>query len=136
MFTSIFRSLKRARRPGAPASSVEVDARQGSGAGSAASISRLEMVEHLKRVIDPEVGLNIVDLGLVYGMELEGKVVHVTLTMTTPACPMSRYIMQRTRKTLERIEGVEEVEIDLVWEPPWSAHMIDPESRRRLWGIR
>lgn len=93
-------------------------------------ISRSRVVDHLRQVVDPEVGLNVVDLGLIYDLEIEDGTVRVTLTMTTPACPMSGYIRDRIDELLGSAEGVEHVETELVWEPAWSPQMIHPEYRR------
>ncbi len=93
--------------------------------------SRMELVDRLQAVIDPEIGLNIVDLGLIYDLQvsLEGTVV-VKLTMTTPACPLSGYIKREVARVLQRTPGIRRGIIELVWEPPWSPYMIDPEVRR------
>ncbi len=99
-------------------------------------LDRKEVARLLKYVIDPEVGINIVDLGLVYDLRLEGERASLTLTMTTPACPMSRYIMQQSEMVLSRIRGIFDVDVDLVWQPPWSPAMIEPEVRERMFGSR
>lgn len=114
-------------------------ASQGTGAGNVTQdpgIDRLEVAEKLTRVIDPEVGMNIVDLGLVYDLEIDGEVVVVRLTMTTPACPMSSYIRQEAGKALRGISGLRRIETELVWEPAWSPRMIDPEASVRRFGVR
>ncbi len=93
--------------------------------------SRLEVVERLRSVIDPELGLNIVDLGLIYDLQVSPEgTVEIKLTMTTPACPMSSYIKQEVARVLQRTPGIRRGIIELVWEPPWSPYMIDPEVRR------
>ena len=96
--------------------------------------SRLQIADALKHVIDPEVGINIVDLGLVYDIQIEDDTVALALTMTTPACPMSSYIKRHAATMLDGVPGVERVQIDLVWEPPWSPAMIEPEIRARHFG--
>ena len=92
----------------------------------------------LKHVIDPEVGLNIVDLGLVYGIRIEDRLVRLTMTMTTPACPLSEHIKQdATQSVLAACPGAVDVAIELVWEPPWGSHMMSPEAKRQMgWGGR
>ena len=97
---------------------------------------RLVIAEKLRRVIDPEVGINIVDLGLIYDLELEGDTVVVRLTMTTPACPMSSYIRQEVGNALKRVPGLRRGVTELVWDPPWSPHMMDPEVSARRFGVR
>ncbi len=96
--------------------------------------TRPAVAQALRGVIDPEVGLDVVALGLVYGVRAEGGSVDVALTMTTPACPMSSYLVQHAEHALRRLPGVEEARVHLVWQPPWSPDMIDPEARRGLFG--
>lgn len=87
----------------------------------------------LRTVIDPEVGINILDLGLVYGIALDERVVRVTMTMTTPACPMGEHIRDQVQsRVLAQFAGVERVEVEIVWDPPWSSDKISPEGKREL----
>ncbi len=87
----------------------------------------------LSLVIDPEIGENIVDLGLVYGIEVEGNIVKVTLTMTTPACPMGEMLLDDIHATLTRmLPNDMEFDIDLVWEPPWDPSLISAAAKQRL----
>ena len=77
--------------------------------------------EALRAVDDPEAGMNIVDLGLVYGVDVTPDAVHVDLTMTTAACPMTDMIVAQVRDVLERIMPVGmSVDVELVWDPPWT----------------
>jgi metal-sulfur cluster biosynthetic enzyme/Fe-S cluster assembly iron-binding protein IscA len=94
--------------------------------------------EALKQVIDPELGLNIVDLGLIYRVEIDGCRVHVTMTMTTPACPLSAHIEQEARRSIrERFPGTSEIEVKLVWSPPWNPQMMSDEAKQQMgWGKR
>jgi metal-sulfur cluster biosynthetic enzyme len=89
----------------------------------------------LCQVIDPELGCNIIDLGLVYSIETNGAAVRVKMTLTTPGCPMHESIAQGVQMALLRCEGVEDVEVDLVWDPPWNPAMMTPAGRTRL-GVR
>jgi len=90
----------------------------------------------LRKVIDPEVGMNIVDLGLVYGVEISDNQLHVDLTMTTPACPMSEIILDDARHLLgPLIPDNAEMDIKLVWEPPWSPDKMSAHAREHFgWG--
>ncbi len=89
----------------------------------------------LRLVIDPEIGVNIVDLGLVYEVTVTNSDVHVELTMTTPACPLSEYVTTNAEATIwQNVPGVTAVNIDLVWEPAWNPDMISDEARRQLGG--
>jgi len=77
--------------------------------------------EALRAVDDPEAGMNIVDLGLVYGVDVTHEGVHVAMTMTTAACPMTDMIVAQVRDVLERIVPVgTSVDVELVWDPPWT----------------
>jgi metal-sulfur cluster biosynthetic enzyme len=88
----------------------------------------------LRRVNDPELGCNIVDLGLVYGVRIEGRRVVVTMTLSSPGCPMSDSLVNAARRVVLGLEGVDEVQVDVVWEPRWSpARMTD--RGRQLTGV-
>lgn len=87
----------------------------------------------LRAVKDPELGLNIVDIGLIYDTAVnEAGEVRVTMTLTSPGCPSGAEIMQDARTVLEDLEGVQRVEIDLVWEPFWTPERMDPRVRAFL----
>lgn len=91
------------------------------------------LLEGLKAVIDPEIGLNIVDLGLVYDLEIVGDgTVRIEMTLTTPGCPLHAAINDAVHRALEPLPGVREVALDLVWAPPWTPEMITPAGRRAL----
>ncbi|KPL86968.1 metal-sulfur cluster assembly factor [Ardenticatena maritima] len=100
-------------------------------------VAEKEVWEALKQVIDPELGVNIVDLGLVYEVHCtpEGRV-QVKMTMTTPACPLSRYLTDAVEAALWRLDGVSAVDVQLVWDPPWHAGMMTEEAKRALGWIR
>jgi metal-sulfur cluster biosynthetic enzyme len=89
--------------------------------------------EALRLVIDPEVGINIVDLGLVYGVVVRDGAVRVTMTMTTPACPLGEHL---TREVEARVRaeypGFDQVEVEIVWDPPWNPHCMSLEARQQL----
>ena len=101
------------------------------------SITEATVRAALRNVIDPELGINIVDLGLVYGVEIDGSHVRVVMTMTTPACPLGDYLKDLVDSTVKRgVPGVQEVEIALVWEPPWDPEMMSEDAKRQLDGGR
>lgn len=91
-----------------------------------------EVREALRRVIDPELGMNIVDLGLIYDIRTEGGEVEVELTLTSPGCPLAPVIDKMIKDEVGKVAGVEVVTIDLVWDPPWNTDMITPEMRAEL----
>jgi metal-sulfur cluster biosynthetic enzyme len=90
-----------------------------------------EVREALRGVDDPEVGMNVVDLGLVYGIDIAIEGVHVALTMTTPACPMGGMIADDARRAVGALlpDGVP-LTVDLVWEPPWTPARMSPFARQ------
>lgn len=86
----------------------------------------------LKSVMDPELGLNIVDLGLVYDVEVEAGRAKVTMTLTSPGCPAGGQILMGAQQAAESVEGVDSAEVNLVWKPFWSPDRIDPKVRAAL----
>jgi metal-sulfur cluster biosynthetic enzyme len=87
----------------------------------------------LLKVIDPEAGENIVDLGLVYGIEVENNAAKVNLTMTSPACPVGEMLLDDIHSTLTNMLPDEmKIDINLVWDPPWNPDMISNEAKQRL----
>jgi metal-sulfur cluster biosynthetic enzyme len=92
-----------------------------------------DILSALTAVIDPELGINIVDLGLVYRAERIGDVVAVRMTMTTPSCPLGEMLLDEVRAALhEKYPQAAEVSVELVWDPPWSAELMSPAARRQL----
>jgi metal-sulfur cluster biosynthetic enzyme len=86
----------------------------------------------LREVIDPELGVNIVDLGLVYAIESDDQAVHVRMTMTTPSCPMGSMLAEEARAVVSRRFTNHRVDVDLVWDPPWRADMMSQLARIEL----
>ncbi len=83
-----------------------------------------EVYQRLKRVIDPEIGLSIIKLGLVYDLAVQDGVVTVTMTLTTPGCPMGGPITDGVRGVVAELPWVNDVVVNVVWEPAWSPAMI------------
>lgn len=92
----------------------------------------VELIEALKEVIDPELMVNIVDLGLVYDVTQEEGKVSVDMTLTSPACPAGPQLVQQSKMALEKLEDVEEAEIKLVMSPPWTPERMTDEARDEL----
>jgi metal-sulfur cluster biosynthetic enzyme len=93
--------------------------------------------EALRQVLDPEVGINIVDLGLVYRIEIEGTRARIVMTMTSPACPLVDYLKELVTSAIsEQVPGVTDVQIVIEWEPPWDPEMMSDQARRQLDGER
>src|SRR5918992_7276 len=83
----------------------------------------------LRKVKDPELDLNIIDLGLVYGIRVDGNRVAIDMTLTSPACPAGPQIMTEVERVVKAMPGVGEVAINLVWTPFWSPDLIEPRVR-------
>lgn len=90
-----------------------------------------EIVSALKGVYDPELGLSIVDLGLVYDIEIGAGEVKLTMTLTTPYCPVAPQFIAQVEDKIKSL-GVANVKVELVWDPPWSADRISDEAKMEL----
>ncbi len=92
-----------------------------------------EVKEALKQVYDPELGINVVDLGLVYGTDIdqEGNV-HVTMTLTSPGCPIGPMVGEMVQDALAPVVGDRRVDVDIVWSPPWRPEMMTEEAKLEL----
>jgi metal-sulfur cluster biosynthetic enzyme len=86
----------------------------------------------LRRVKDPELHLDLVVLGLVYGIEIIDSYVRVTISLTSPFCPIAGQIIEEARTAIESVEGVETAEVELTFDPPWTPERIDPIIRASL----
>lgn len=95
-------------------------------------ITREQVMEALKQVYDVEIGLDIVSLGLVYDVKIDNGNVEITMTLTTPVCPLAGFIVEDVRQHVEGIEGVKEAKVHLTFDPPWSPEMMDPSARQML----
>lgn len=102
------------------------------GEGRPAAVAAAEVDALLHQVIDPEVGVNIVDLGLVYRVLVDGPVVRVEMTLTTPGCPLAGYMDDAVHRVLTALPGVEDTRVDIVWDPPWSPAMMTDTAKRQL----
>jgi metal-sulfur cluster biosynthetic enzyme len=96
------------------------------------SLTEIEILEILREVIDPEIGLNIVDLGLIYGVQIHGAKVVVQMTLTTPGCPMHESIAWGVKMALLNREAIQEAEVEVVWDPPWNPAMMTDVGRAQL----
>lgn len=90
------------------------------------------ILQALRQVLDPELDCNIVDLGLIYGVAVDGCRVKVTMTLTTPGCPMHESIAAGVQHAVLAVEGVEDVEVEIVWDPPWHPALMSREGYERL----
>lgn len=86
----------------------------------------------LRRVKDPDLQLNIIDLGLIYGIAVDGSTVKVDMTLTSPACPSGPELMTNAENEVKSLPGVEKVEVNLVWMPFWTPEKMEPRVRAYL----
>ncbi len=97
-----------------------------------AVLTRDDVLAALKGVYDPEIPINVVDLGLVYDVQVNDGDVYVQMTLTFPGCGMGPQIAQQAEWAIQDLEGVEEVNIEMVFDPPWSPELISPDARAQL----
>lgn len=90
------------------------------------------LIQALKTVIDPELNVNVVDLGLVYSVQTDEDRVAVEMTLTSPACPMGPEILRNTVAALEKVEGVAKADVRLVMSPPWTPDRMSDDARDEL----
>ena len=88
--------------------------------------------EAVKEIIDPEVGINIVDMGLIYGVDIETDTVNITMTLTSPGCPAGGQLINGTQHVTQQLDGVEEVNVNVVWTPRWTPEMMTEEAKDEL----
>jgi metal-sulfur cluster biosynthetic enzyme len=91
-----------------------------------------DVMDALSNVIDPELGLDFVELGLVYGVEVDGGDVHITFTLTTPGCPIGPQVTEQMEEFVGELEGVEDVECEMVFTPPWSPERMSEDAKFAL----
>jgi metal-sulfur cluster biosynthetic enzyme len=92
-----------------------------------------QVLETLREVVDPEIGVNIVDLGLVYGVDLRDGCIGVTLTMTSPTCPLGEVILSNAYVLLSRrFPQADDIRLDLVWNPPWTPERMSAAAKTQL----
>ena len=95
-------------------------------------VTKEQVYEVLQNCYDPEIPVNIVDLGLVYDVDVNDNKVAVKMTLTAPGCGMGTMIAQDAREKILSLDGVDDATVDLVWEPPWDPSRISEEARQKL----
>jgi len=123
--------MERQEQPSLDSAELAPEATDGSANGAPADLES-RVTEALRHVNDPELGINIVDLGLVYGVRIEGGTVHIEYTLTTMGCPIGPLIEAEIRQMLEPIEGVDDVEAEMTLTPPWTPDRMSDEAKAAL----
>ncbi len=95
-------------------------------------VTKEEVLEVLKNVSDPEIGMDVVNLGLVYDVQINGNDVYIKMTMTAPTCPVTPWILSEAQKEVENLADVEAADIELVWDPQWNPDMMTDYAREQL----
>jgi metal-sulfur cluster biosynthetic enzyme len=96
------------------------------------TLTQDDVFNALRQVDDPELGINLVDLGLIYGVDIDAGKVQVEMTLTTPGCPMHSYIARQAWLAVNDLPGVTETAVRVVWEPRWTPDRLSPAARTQL----
>ena len=95
-------------------------------------ITKQDVMKVLKQCYDPEIGINVVDLGLIYDVQVKNDKVNIKMTLTTPGCPMHSFLTQNVQDKVKDVKGVKEVKVDLIWDPPWTPDRMTKNVRKKL----
>ncbi|MFN8668618.1 MAG: metal-sulfur cluster assembly factor [Gemmatimonadaceae bacterium] len=118
--------------PASTASAPSVGGADGAAPGAESTLTTDQVKLALRKVKDPELNLNILDLGLVYDIAVSGNDISIDMSLTSPGCPSGPEIMGDAERQLKTIEGVGAVAVNLVWSPPWTPERIEPRVRAYL----
>jgi len=95
-------------------------------------VSEEDVRKELKQLIDPELDVNVVDLGLIYEIDVIDDRIEILMTLTTPACPMAGVFDEMVRQEVAHLDGINEVEVEITFDPKWSPEMVSEEGRDKL----
>ena len=91
-----------------------------------------KVIVEIKKIYDPEIPVNIYELGLIYDISINEKIVKVKMTLTSPNCPVAESLPKEVKDSIMEIDGVDKVDLDLVWEPPWDKSMMSESAKLEL----
>tara|TARA_B100000700_G_scaffold69576_1_gene77165 strand:- start:114 stop:410 length:297 start_codon:yes stop_codon:yes gene_type:complete len=91
-----------------------------------------KVIAEIKKIYDPEIPVNIYELGLIYDILIESKNVSIKMTLTTPNCPVAESLPKEVKDSIMKIKGVDKVDLDLVWDPPWDKSMMSEAAKLEL----
>ena len=91
-----------------------------------------KVIEEIKKIYDPEIPVNIYELGLIYDINVDGKNISVKMTLTTPNCPVAESLPKEVKDSVKEVKNVKDVELDLVWDPPWDKSMMSEAAKLEL----
>jgi metal-sulfur cluster biosynthetic enzyme len=95
-------------------------------------VTENEIRNALKKVVDPEIGLNIVDLGFIYGIKIEDGDVNIDMTLTMRGCPLHQMMGRQVEDAVKNLNGVKSAQVNIVWNPPWNPKMMSEEAKKQL----
>jgi metal-sulfur cluster biosynthetic enzyme len=95
-------------------------------------VTKDDILKALGEVMDPELGVSLVDLGLIYDVNVQDDKVNVKMTLTAPGCPLHSVMRQNAQNRISQIEGVKEANVQVVWDPPWKPEMMSEKARKQL----
>lgn len=96
-------------------------------------ITKDDVMDALRQCYDPEIpNINIVDLGLIYDIQVDNDKVDVKMTLTAPGCPMHSYMSQDAKQKVSKLTGIKEVNVEVVWDPQWNPDMMSEDAKRKL----
>jgi metal-sulfur cluster biosynthetic enzyme len=95
-------------------------------------VSEEFVLEKIKEIIDPEIGINIVDMGLIYEVDIDDTTVDIKMTLTSPGCPAGGQIINGAQHVTQQLDGVEEVNIEVVWNPRWTPELMSEDAKDEL----
>ena len=91
-----------------------------------------KIIDEIRKIYDPELPVNIYELGLIYDIQVKGRKAEIKMTLTTPNCPVAESLPKEVKDSAMQVEGIEEVELDLVFEPPWEKSMMSEAAKLEL----
>ena len=91
-----------------------------------------KIIEEIRKIYDPELPVNIYELGLIYDIKVEGRKAEIKMTLTTPNCPVAESLPKEVKDSAMQVEGIEKVDLDLVFEPPWDKSMMSEAAKLEL----
>ena len=91
-----------------------------------------KIIDEIRKIYDPEIPVNIYELGLIYDIEVNGKKAKIKMTLTTPNCPVAESLPKEVKEGAMQVEGIEDVDLELVWDPPWNKDMMSEAAKLEL----
>ena len=91
-----------------------------------------KIIEEISKIYDPEIPVNIFDLGLIYNIKVEGRKAEIKMTLTTPNCPVAESLPKEVKDSAMQVEEIDDVNLELVWDPPWSKDMMSDAAKLEL----